>query len=328
MTNSANKLLKNTIPKVKSSGTSESLLPTPNSRDHHAQGAMHNPKAHSTALSTLIEKKLIFSQVDSLANLSPKPDEEKERKMTASSGERCLGLLKNSDLVGSLAKMLLASSQWQSTKVGLMWKPKNIIHQRTQELRLKKLVREGKEGKADKEYWILSWTTLKVLDILSSRLLFQLSPSMHRTGEIGSGLLPTARSSMKNGASQSEIAQGNPKGRLETEIAMLKTPSASEGIGGAKTDDKYWNAKAPKLKLRDQIARAGMLPTPRAYDNGQNRNFPERGLSLAATLKPKAGTRTGLKLQPNFVEWMMGYPLNWTDLNSQNPNTESKDSKR
>lgn len=32
------------------------LLPTPNTRDHHAQGATHNPKAHSTALSTLVEK--------------------------------------------------------------------------------------------------------------------------------------------------------------------------------------------------------------------------------------------------------------------------------
>lgn len=31
--------------------------PTPNTRDHHSQGANHNPKAHSTGLATLIEKK-------------------------------------------------------------------------------------------------------------------------------------------------------------------------------------------------------------------------------------------------------------------------------
>jgi hypothetical protein len=31
--------------------------PTPNTRDHHAQGANHNVKAHSSALSTVIQKK-------------------------------------------------------------------------------------------------------------------------------------------------------------------------------------------------------------------------------------------------------------------------------
>lgn len=31
--------------------------PTPNTRDHHAQGATHNPKAQSSSLATLIEKK-------------------------------------------------------------------------------------------------------------------------------------------------------------------------------------------------------------------------------------------------------------------------------
>lgn len=34
------------------------LLPTPNTRDHHSQGAGMNPKAHSVALSTMIEKLL------------------------------------------------------------------------------------------------------------------------------------------------------------------------------------------------------------------------------------------------------------------------------
>lgn len=34
----------------------DALLPTPTPRDHHAQGAGHNPREHSTALSTLIQK--------------------------------------------------------------------------------------------------------------------------------------------------------------------------------------------------------------------------------------------------------------------------------
>src|SRR3990167_7360368 len=61
----------------------------------------------------------------------------------------------------------------------------------------------------------------------SNRLLFQLYPSTPRIGETESGLSPT----------------------------MLKTPSASEAEGGWKVADKYWNAKAPKLKMRDQVGR-------------------------------------------------------------------------
>ena len=41
---------------------------------------------------------------------------------------------------------------------------------------------------------------------------------------------------------------------------------------------------------------------------------------LDATL----GTKTGLKLQPSFVEWMMGYPPKWTELPSPKPGIESK----
>lgn len=34
------------------------------------------------------------------------------------------------------------------------------------------------------------------------------------------------------------------------------------------------------------------------------------------------GAGTGLKLQPNFAAWMMGYPLNWANLNCPSQNIE------
>ena len=37
------------------------------------------------------------------------------------------------------------------------------------------------------------------------------------------------------------------------------------------------------------------------------------------------GPKIGMKLQPAFVEWMMGYPLGWTDLNLPKRNIEKKD---
>lgn len=54
-----------------------------------------------------------------------------------------------------------------------------------------------------------------------------------------------------------------------------------------------------------------LLPTPtmRDYkDTGNMENTKEHHL-LGRTL----GKRAGLRLQPAFVEWMMGFPVGWTD---------------
>ena len=61
------------------------------------------------------------------------------------------------------------------------------------------------------------------------------------------------------------------------------------------------------IDINDAIA---MLPTPRAFchkDAKEDRN--------KSNLGEKVGPSLGLKLQPNFVEWMMGFPIGWTDLN-------------
>jgi hypothetical protein len=41
----------------RTSGKDFSGWPSPQTRDHHAQGANHNPKAHSSSLATVVEKK-------------------------------------------------------------------------------------------------------------------------------------------------------------------------------------------------------------------------------------------------------------------------------
>jgi hypothetical protein len=111
----------------------------------------------------------------------------------------------------------------------------------------------------------------------SSRLLFQLAPSTPRTEGTGYGLLPT----------------------------ILKTPSSVETEGGVMEirpgcDGHY--------KLRDQIA---MLPTPREFcwkDANEDRNKSNLGEIV--------GTSRGLKLHADFVSWMLGYHLDWMDIDS------------
>ncbi len=105
-----------------------------------------------------------------------------------------------------------------------------------------------------------------------------------RTDGSGFGLLPTAKAS-----------DGRPKGN-----------------GG--------NRKSPGL---DQLAKAGMLPTPTAMD-ATNRGYqysqgdkskPVLTLpgAVGAATSPQNGPGTG-RLSPCFVEWMMGYPAGWTDV--------------
>jgi hypothetical protein len=56
----------------------------------------------------------------------------------------------------------------------------------------------------------------------------------------------------------------------------------------------------------------------------QGRDSVDSLIEQGAT-KGQTGAKTGLKLQPNFVEWMMGYPQGWTDLNCPSPLIELKD---
>src|SRR5690606_7595797 len=85
------------------------------------------------------------------------PGSEKERKMTATSGRKCLEQLEKFSQVGSWAKtfqgLLIGMEGWYSTKCRLTWKMKGTK---------------------------------------SGRMYFQLQVLTLPTKEIGSGLLPTA----------------------------------------------------------------------------------------------------------------------------------------
>ena len=176
----------------------------------------------------------------------------------------------------------------------------------------------------------------------ANRFLFQLAPSVHPIEGIGSGLLPTVvgmttdasekeilmgnpkfrlptllamlptvRTSSANGESAAEMAAGNPKRRLETEIAMLPTPNASVANYGESPET--WLARREKLKEKGINGNgAGMplsiaiqlLPTPRANKIGGY---------ASPDFSPTLEQKVGMKLQPAFASWMMGFPEDWTE---------------
>lgn len=141
-----------------------------------------------------------------------------------------------------------------------------------------------------KKEWYSSncWLTWKTKVTPVRRLLFQLAPSTPRIGGIGCGLLRTPDAGMGRG------------------------PRSEE-----KLKDRYLKRKMP-LCLNDQLAMIvkGLLPTPAARDY--------KGMNSLEHLKKKRGhhyqlpnaigMKAGLKLHPDFVEWMQGFPPGWTDL--------------
>jgi hypothetical protein len=89
-----------------------------------------------------------------------------------------------------------------------------------------------------------------------------------------------------------------------TEFGLLGTPTKRD----FKDTGNMENVSENGL-LGRQIA---MLPTPNQRDWKGECNQD----SVPTIINGRVGMRTGMKLQPAFVEWMMGFPIGWTDLNA------------
>lgn len=103
---------------------------------------------------------------------------------------------------------------------------------------------------------------------------------------------------------------------LATSLAMLSTPQARDYRSADKPTSSNFQRKQKKgwtIDLNSQIA---MLPTTATRDykgtNSDEHLAKERGHhdQLPNALK----MNTGLKLQPAFAAWMMGFPEDWTLL--------------
>jgi hypothetical protein len=87
---------------------------------------------------------------------------------------------------------------------------------------------------------------------------------------------------------------------------LLPTPSASHcETRPAKT----WNPKSQSGRSLGCMAATGMWPTPTSH-NAKETAAPSEALRNTPTLAAQAGG----SLNPTWVEWLMGWPLGWTDL--------------
>ena len=169
------------------------------------------------------EQLTLFAE-DSPANHSVKPGSEEARRMTATSGRKCLGSSKSASPVGLLGRMLLGSSIWNSTARYLTWK--------------------AKVTKSGHSYWVLAPSKPRIKDNAAGsseeKEMWQ-TPSNNDAGRKGSA------EAWKQYAEDGRTTQC----RLRNQVQMWPTPRSSEykGVGllGSKShqyrlDKKYLDA--------------------------------------------------------------------------------------
>ena len=94
--------------------------------------------------------------------------------------------------------------------------------------------------------------------------------------------------------------------------SLWLTPIASDGkrsLFSTKVLSENWEKRGGGTNLAEQVAYQEIFPTPTVKGN-----YNRKGSS------PKAGdglaTVVGGKLNQTWVEWLMGFPIGWTDLDA------------
>lgn len=253
------------------------------------------------------------------ASPSHSPASKKALKTIATSGRQCLSLLSKKDPLLLLAKMLLVTSRWGSIRCFLTWKVKA-----TPQGRLLFQLAPSMPRTEETESGLLHTPTAKAN---------QMSPDMQKRG---SGWGPKMWATPAAADCQGTTGGGQGKS-LRTDVRMWPTPQAADhknmDTAGQKmlsSEVKLWptpmardykdtlNSKPnQQTHLLDAVR---MWPTPRASEwkgtgplgSKSHNHRLEKGY-LDATVQER-GQVSG-SLNPAWVEWLMGYPEGWTDLN-------------
>jgi hypothetical protein len=126
--------------------------------------------------------------------------------------------------------------------------------------------------KKDGKYYRVSKTT-------GTKFGARLDAVVEKEHEEQQKLWPTPRVSSANGPSRKEIAAGNPKRRLETEVELYPTPLVRDWKGGRTPATLEQRGRKPSNSLPDRV---------------------------------NAMTGRSAQLNPGWVTALMGFPRGWT----------------
>ena len=204
-----------------------------------------------------LEELLTSSQGDSPASRGQSQELKQGQKMTVTSGQKWLALLKTYNLSGSLAKMseVLLTNPWACNGHSLIWKASGIK---------------------------------------PSHLLFQLRLVAHPTKGIDAGLWRTP-----------DTGAGGTSG-------LLKQGKTHRESGHHIT-----------VRLQDQVVNPHLWPTPTANEDAAG--SPDGKMQKMLGNHPEVRSQGEGTLSCDWTEWLMGYPLGWTNLAQEQPQDKSKE---
>ena len=268
---------------------------------------------------------MLFAE-DFLASPSARRESNKLKTTPDISGRRCLGLSGNAGPLGLLEKMLLDSSDWAWTKYSLTWKAKATPQGRLIFQLARSELRTSGSG-----YGLLHTPTAKAN---------QMSPSMatRDKGSWGSTLWPTPTTQeiehpnaklTETGRRLTKDKQNSHSLNLADSVRMWPTPSAQEpGWKNIEVVDKDGNHPTHHNqrfydKTTGRVVQKGlqqvvkMWPTPTGMTGGEgvapSHLDGSHGWSIGAAVNA-IDSKIGGKLNPQWVAWLMGYPIEY--LNS------------
>ncbi len=254
-----------------------------------------------------IETKLTLFPAGSHASRSALPGSEKAKTMTVTSGLKCLEWSERLNRPTLLAKMLLGSSNWHSTRCYLTWRIKATPQKRL----LYQLAVKTPGIDAIGYGLLLTPTTVELCEhpaMMRARAKRKGYKNSTKWNSISSQVnygahlfFPTPKASDGN----SPGAHGQGGQDLRTVVAMMEglypTPTHTESFKTVKGTNQN--------SLTRMAIRGELLPTPTTQDaknNGTQSQQERNSLPLNAV--------AGGKLNPEWIEWLMGYPVGWTDL--------------
>jgi hypothetical protein len=281
---------------------------------------------------------------DSHVNHSQLQEKEKEQMTIDTSGMKLLESLENVNLNGSLAKMLkvllTSKTVWYSDRCKTIWKKKvsksNVLLFQLQASVL---------GIKEKEFGL--WATPNTMDTLPPRsekaVIRQMTtarkgstkPSNLReqvhpeTMKMYGWMYPTPTQDSASERTKKYKQGGTP---LPLAVKMYPTPSASCQMDvvappeTVKQNSKGWSVTRVGTgtkfgaKLNDVVNKIYNTPTT---NDAKNLTFPKSQTdrsSLIGNMIKEGMPKLGGKLNPTFVEFLMGYPMDWTKIEP----TESK----
>ena len=294
-------------------------------------------------------EELISSAEGSPVSLGVSPGSSEARKMTATSGRSWLPLLKSYGLDGSLGKMCeaLLTNRWASSAAFLTWKasgikPRHLLFQlapsmpRTDAIGsglwptptlndtrpnrdIEKQLKRNTLGLAEK---VKMWPTPRSFSAMAAIITEKTTRPEGYRGNLEEAVArtmwptPTA-SAHKDTGGPAKLAALAENGRetLARKVAAMSLLPTPTTMGSSMYAEK--NAHMRNTPGLASVAK--LWPTPNASDNKdrgnlsmpsiQRRQRIGKQLNLSMVVSEESGA-----LNPEWVEWIMGFPAGWTNL--------------